>query len=288
MDERPLGNGPTGDSAVEAAFSLLADETRLSILRELYEADQPLSFSTLRERVGVRDSGQFNYHLGKLTDQFVDHGESGYELNNAGVRILGAVFAGSYDGDVTIEPVPIDDPCPLCDGSLQAVYDRDHFEITCRDCETHLVGYPAPPGILRGRERSELPDVFSRYARRVLEQIADGFCPFCLGPTEPELGADAPVGVGIIYTCRHCGVEMTMDASISLLGDPEATTFLREHGLAIDEAPLWNLGPLFDAEERVIEDVSDPAAIAFAVESDGRTLTIRLDDEFSVLETRQD
>jgi DNA-binding transcriptional ArsR family regulator len=48
------------------AFSVVANETRLSILEALWRAPHsPVSFSELRQRVGMADSAQFNYHLGR-------------------------------------------------------------------------------------------------------------------------------------------------------------------------------------------------------------------------------
>ncbi|MEF8881397.1 MAG: helix-turn-helix domain-containing protein [Halapricum sp.] len=284
MDDAETPNGPEPTPEVEDAFSLLADETRLSILRALYARDEPLSFSELRERVGMRDSGQFNYHLGKLKGQFVEQSDDGYELTMSGFRVLGAVFAGSYD-ERTIEPVPIDDPCPLCDGGLSAVYDRDHFEIVCEDCETHIISYPAPPGILRGRDREELPTVFSRYARHILGQITDGFCPFCLGPTEVELDVEEVEGIGANHRCQHCGLEMTMSTGISLLQIPEVFEFARAHGLDLRETPLWAQDLIFDGDERLIENESDPAALEFVITIDDESLTVRLDDQLNAIET---
>lgn len=284
MDDRAPADDTKLGPGAEDALALLADETRLSILRELYALEEPLTFSELRERVGVRDSGQFNYHLGKLTDQFVERGEDGYELTMAGMRLLGAVFAGSYEGEETIEPIPLDDPCPLCDGELTATYDRDHFKIVCDECETHIVAYPAPPGILRGRDREELPTVFSRYASHVFGQIVDGFCPLCLGPTAPEIGSERTSGIGVNYRCQHCGVEMTMSVSIVLLTEPEVVAFAREHGLELQRAPVWTHNPIFDADERLIDDPDDPAAVELTITMDEESLTARLDDDLSILE----
>jgi hypothetical protein len=42
-------------------LTALGHELRIEILRELAAADDPLAFSTLRERVGERDTGRFNY-----------------------------------------------------------------------------------------------------------------------------------------------------------------------------------------------------------------------------------
>jgi hypothetical protein len=61
----------------------------LSILLGLWEAFEPfteenaVSFSELRDRVGTRDSGQFNYHLDQLTGHFIRATDSGYELRGS-------------------------------------------------------------------------------------------------------------------------------------------------------------------------------------------------------------
>jgi len=44
----------------------------------------------------LRDSGQFNYHLGKLVDRFVTRTEEGCELTQPGIQVNGAIDAGSY------------------------------------------------------------------------------------------------------------------------------------------------------------------------------------------------
>ena len=73
-----------GESALVETFSLLANEDRLAILKTVVRADEreetPLSFSTLREAVDIRDSGRFSYHLRELTGHFLTHSADGYSL----------------------------------------------------------------------------------------------------------------------------------------------------------------------------------------------------------------
>jgi DNA-binding transcriptional ArsR family regulator len=86
------GSVPSAD-----AFALIGNETRLSILEALWEADeQPMRFSELNEAVGMRDSAQFNYHLSKLTDQYIRKTDDGYELRTAGAKVVRAILAGSF------------------------------------------------------------------------------------------------------------------------------------------------------------------------------------------------
>ncbi|MFB6095368.1 MAG: hypothetical protein ABEJ71_02810 [Halodesulfurarchaeum sp.] len=107
--------------ALTTAFELLSDETRIRIIRELYRCgegqrgpegrdgaggpelgDGHLPFSTLKERVGVRDSGQFNYHLARLKGVYVRQTAHGYELSPEG-RAVARLFleSGSLEPDTS-------------------------------------------------------------------------------------------------------------------------------------------------------------------------------------------
>lgn len=82
------------DGTVAEAFDTLADETRLGILRALVRADEPLRFSDLRERVGVRDSGRFDYHLDRLLGGFVERRDERYALTDTARERLSAASDG--------------------------------------------------------------------------------------------------------------------------------------------------------------------------------------------------
>lgn len=93
------------------ALSVLGNEIRMSILRELAETNEALSFTELKERVGIRDSGKFNYHLTKLCAYFVRETDVGYELGHAGSRVISA--AGYEKGETNTERVT-EERCPVC------------------------------------------------------------------------------------------------------------------------------------------------------------------------------
>lgn len=108
------------DERVTDALEVLGNEIRMDIVRELAEADEPLSFTELRERVGLRDSGKFNYHLTRLCSYFVRDTGDGYELGHAGTRLVAAVGtadAGAANGDAPTADVTDEDlvdACPVC------------------------------------------------------------------------------------------------------------------------------------------------------------------------------
>ncbi|WP_256299112.1 ArsR/SmtB family transcription factor [Haloarchaeobius salinus] len=87
------------DERAADALDVLGHEHRIAILRALAEADGPLSFSALHARVGMRDSGKFNYHLSRLCEYYVRETDEGYELGHAGERIISAADPGAAGAD---------------------------------------------------------------------------------------------------------------------------------------------------------------------------------------------
>ncbi|MEF8887809.1 MAG: winged helix-turn-helix domain-containing protein [Haloarculaceae archaeon] len=117
------GDGSHGDAEVSGdgepsdALAVLAEETRVRILRTLAETEGAMAFSELRRAVGVADAGRFNYHLSRVCEHFVRETESGYELDRAGARLVTAadVDVAGQEPEATdaVEPDP-GEPCPVC------------------------------------------------------------------------------------------------------------------------------------------------------------------------------
>lgn len=96
------------------ALEALGNEHRIAILRTLADADGALTFSELRERVGIDDAGRFNYHLNKLRGQFVRRAEAGYELGYAGERVV--LAAADIDPETVAmeQKRDTEEQCPIC------------------------------------------------------------------------------------------------------------------------------------------------------------------------------
>ena len=181
--------GSTDD--LEAAFSLIANDIRLNILWNLWNIytddpspePEPVPFSTLKDRVGVRDSGQFHYHLDELVPQFITRHDEGYTLTYAGGRIVGAGFSGVYtDTDTTLEERAIDE-CASCDGTLQLRYEQGHAIVDCGSCETtHVMS--VPPILVETHDVKVNPELLGTFATTQLQQTIRGFCYLCSGPVE--------------------------------------------------------------------------------------------------------
>ncbi|NIQ59492.1 MAG: helix-turn-helix transcriptional regulator, partial [Gemmatimonadetes bacterium] len=150
MDASKEGGSPLEAAAGAAgpettkAFELLTDETRLAILLALWESHDPLgdegvSFSELKEQVGIRDSGQFNYHLGKLKGQFVEERDGGYTLGPVGNKIVRAIIGGVGLKPPTLEPAEIDMDCTLCGAPTAITYQDGRLFQLCTECEGTMV-----------------------------------------------------------------------------------------------------------------------------------------------------
>lgn len=96
------------------ALEALANEHRIAILRALADADDPLTFTELREAIDMADTGQFNYHLTQLLGRFVRERQGGYELGHAGERLI--VLANDIDPETVANSRAeySTGPCPVC------------------------------------------------------------------------------------------------------------------------------------------------------------------------------
>jgi len=278
------------------AFAALADGTRVAILRALWEADGPMAFSALREAVGMRDSGQFNYHLDKLTGSFVTETGEGYRLTLAGRKTNGAVDGGAYTMSGSFEPLDVPEPCPSCGGDRTLRYEDETVTVECDSCALHAtVG--VPPGVFAGYDREEVPAVTDRYFRTVYRQLANGFCWYCEGRLDcsvlpggelvddsadladyPEWYEEFPL---VTYRCRRCGSEPTADLGTALADHPAVVSFYYDRGVDIRDRPQWELVAWDPDLARVRK--RDPFRAAVTYTADGDALTLVVDGDCEVV-----
>jgi hypothetical protein len=291
----------------DEVFALLSNESRVGILQALWKADdREATFSELRDAVGMRDSGQFNYHLDELVGRFVARTENGYELTRAGMQVNGAIEAGAYTAEGSIDPVALEEPCPTCGGNRSLHYEDETVQVECDSCP---VGYRfgVPPAVFAGYGREALPRVASRYLRSTIDHVTNGFCSFCDGPVAPtvapvtELEPDAettdedsdgnvPEAVAeqveevpwIRYTCQQCGAEPKVGLSHALIDHPAVVSFYYDRGTDVRERPVWDFADA-DPDQQVVRS-RDPFRASVTYESDGETLTLTVNKELDVVE----
>lgn len=310
--------GVAGPRAVEA-FSILGSETRLSILLALWDALEPfskggdLSFSELRERVGMTDSGQFNYHLKKLEGDFIKSTDEGYKLRPAGEKVVRVVIGGSGLEPPDLEPTQLGMPCPRCDGSTVITYRDGRLFQLCTECggnfgETDdlpqgtLYTWRLEPAALSNRTPEEVYAAASIGMLHRADALIDGVCPECSGAVESELRVCDEHDPGAKDVCPNCGrqdeVQVLYQCSICKFSGgaapsdlvsqhPAVIAFYYEHDVDLQ----YDLGfqeikrvlELSEAHEQTLES-TDPLRVRVTIQFEGDELNLLLDEDMSVME----
>ena len=295
----------------DEAFAVLGDETRLQILQVLGEASEPLAFSELYDRTDYDRTPNFNYHLKKLEGHFVHKTDAGYELRQAGRRVVVAVLSGAVTEPPVLERTPVQTPCFLCGGSMEVNFREETVGIYCADCggtrsdsgsaaekwvgsKTKLVGnLRLPSAGLRGRTPSELVHAAEIWSVAEGQALARGVCPQCSAPVEQSLricedhdGEGGPCddcgrefGVRIFRQCTNCILEGAFPFGSHLLANQDVMKFLIEHGIDPIAPEAVHLSSF---DETILS--TDPFEARFAFNIDGDTLAVTVDDDLSVVE----
>lgn len=277
VDDRNAALDPAG------ALRLLGNETRLRILQTLAGAtDTPLSFVELQERVGLKDSGRFNYHLQKLVGPFVRTADEGYDLLFAGRLVNAAVVSGSFNERPVLGPLAIDGRCVDCAGPLRARYGDERMVIECSSCSQVFGRHPFPPAGIYARTEATLLEDFNQYVRHRYCTMIDGVCPDCGGVTSASIvhEPDAPLAgtVFIAARCERCHVSLKTHLGFELLYEPEVIAFYHERGSSLHWTPFWTLD--WCTSDRHMEVRSrDPWRCTFTVPLAGDEIVVELTDE---------
>lgn len=317
-DPTPLTTVAGGSNTAEA-FQLLGNETRLAILLALWEAYDPLtgedtaSFSTLQKRVGVSDSGQFNYHLSKLEDRFVKDTEEGYRLRPAGLAFVQTVVAGA-GSETEFEPTPLDADCNLCGAATVLTYEEGWLYQRCTECaggfgrkdgypEGILLGEPLPSSALEDRTAEELFAAAVARLFQVMNMKMAGLCPHCTGVMDASMGVctdhDAGEGescaacgnvaaVRISFVCRVCKYRGGASPGSAVAHHPAVVAFYHDRGVEVgypanDFASTRRFLDLVRRHEVEVLSV-EPPRVRITVRHDGDELWLTMDDRLDVVE----
>lgn len=267
-------------------FDVLSNETRRLILRalaaRLREApeDPTLGFSALRRRTGVRDSGNFNYHLKQLRGRFVTKSDGGYRLAPAGLEVVTALITGLYGSDVELGPLELDDPCPVCGAPLTAAYEEGLLRFDCPN--GHPFENPLPPGAVADRSLAAVIDVWTLETRQDLAMATEGVCPFCYAPIGLDAAVEQTEGIPEVSTqCGRCGVLVSVPLVVPFVRHPTVAAFYHDHGTDARTRPLW-AAEFYDPVE--VTALPDAGLFRVTVELDGETVEGTVDESLSVVE----
>lgn len=275
------------DISPEEAFALLGNETRVAIIRVLGEASgESLSFSELRERVGTRDSGQFNYHLDQLVETFLQRTDDGrYKLAYAGRRVVGAIHSGDFNRRGTAGTFSLDSVCTVCDTPHEATYEDEQVTVRCPSCDELRTRFGFPPGGFEDRNVEELTQAFDDWIMGVLGILTNGICFNCAGKTTGRLTDDVEhpfedESVYIEFTCEKCDNFASMSVNSYLLLHPAVIAFHYNHGIDVSEENTWNLEFVLDNNLKVSSE--DPWRVESTLELDDDRLTLVVEEDLTV------
>jgi DNA-binding transcriptional ArsR family regulator len=308
--------GPTAAGVAEA-FSILGDETRLSILFALWEPTEPFSggsvtFSELRERVGTTDSGRFNYHLDRLVGEYVASTEAGYELRNAGLQIVRSVVTGAGIEDRSVGPTEIDETCERCGAPVAVTYEDEWLYVVCTECEGRwsdredlpdglLFGGEFPPAGLTDRTPQEMWRANTVRTYRAQQSAIEGVCDVCSGPmrrslevcTDHEDGScvacDRKLAAVVRFSCPVCGNYHVSPPRLLVAYHPAVVSFYHHRGLSVqydtdDPETASRVSTQLRSHEQELA-ATDPPRVRVTVRYEGDTLELVLDETLDVLET---
>lgn len=322
MSSNADSSGSSGLSP-DAAFTVLGNETRIEILQTLGEADGTLSFTTLRDRVGVPQGGQFNYHLEKLVGHFVEKTDEGYGLREPGRRVVQAILSGAVTDDPELDRTGIDDRCWWCGSPMEMSYVAGRLNLYCTDCDgtyddlsarrpsavRQCTGtVPADHGFLGNlflppagvTNRTPEEAYRAAWVWEILEYLAlaNEMCPRCSGTIDATVRVctdhDATDG-----RCENCGNQHAIHLDVAcsncvyrnqvvfvhtLYGNPNFLAFLASHGMS----PLTSESVIQLVHTIVPFDEeivsTEPFEARFTFAAGDDTIVLTVDDTFDVVD----
>lgn len=302
----------SGGLSANEAFALLADETRMAILSELWDADGPVGFSALRGRVGGPDSGNFNYHLSKLVGSFVVQDDGGYSLREAGKSIVRALLSGVITADRSTAPTEVDEQCPYCGASVVFSFEDDRLTVRCSSCPGVVEGedyprgtfmsYAFPPAGLEDRSLEAVIDAAHAFYDGKITPMMSGVCPECAGRTSVEIdicrdhddagdrlcsACGTRYKVWSEYRCAHCDYRRRSALWFKLMNHSAVVAFFHEVGGLNKFIPLRKLTSenaryVSDIRETVVAE--DPLRIRVDICLEGERLQVTVDEALDVVE----
>lgn len=274
-----------------AVFDLASDPTRLAVLRALASAhseapfDPWPSYSELQAAAGVRDNGNFNYHLDRLGGLVVA-GDPGYRLSRVGMEAVSAIASGTLDPGWTWGPVEAPGSCHTCGEPLELYYEDGILRLTC-GTEAHDVPLSVPPALLESYDGEALIERIARLENRRSVLTRRGVCAECGGRVDGaiEFGGRPPEHYHYHGRCERCGFNHGLPVGMYLLGHPTVEGFLYDRGVDVRSRPFWTLPFCRRGAETVLS--TEPLGLRADVTHEGETLSLTVDREGELIDTEQ-
>ncbi len=271
-------------SEIGEILAAIGNEHRIAILYELQQAYRhdrsSLPYATLKRRIGVRDSGNFNYHLQQLVGRFVFQADNGgYALTYAGRKIVSALSAGIFTEQAGERRFDAPGTCYACDkASLIARYEQERLYITCQSCGEEVFHGPFPPAPVAHRD--DRLRAFERWSRRWNALATTGTCPECGSEMNTTLTTQEPttsignVSHRFLYTCTNCWARVYLPIGCAVRDHPSVIGFHTTHDVELDTQPLWDLPWALSCEYTTFDSDQSCVHLRIPIETDELHLSV--------------
>lgn len=295
----------SGDEAAADVFSLLADETRVDVLRAVARAQAEregadagpgqLRFSEIYDRVDVDGTSKLSYHLEKLTGTFLRKDGDTYAFTHAGETMVRFVLSGNYGSPPAAEATPVEGTCFHCESSdLEAIIDEQFFFVRCPACERPVTAYHVAPAQARGVSGAELVERVVERQTAELELVRRGTCPDCFGPLStsvrsvPEGAVAEPISFLFVGECEACLRRISNPLPFLVAYHPASVAFHWNAGVDVTTRGVWELAAELVAGRWTADRSADnPAAYEVVYRRDDEVLRFHLDANATVTGTEQ-
>lgn len=246
----------TVDHSASDIFRLLADDTRVDILRAVaiaqFELEQTgadpatLAFSKIYDHVEVENTSKLSYHLGELVGVYLRKNDDGYSLTHAGERIVRFILSGNYRQPESFGPEPVAGKCIFCgEEELEARLSHQFFRIDCTVCDQQVAGQPITPAQARTKDGEALVRSVKLQGAEDYRQIRRGLCSECGArlsvdvahvPESPLPDSDPFV---VTSHCEECLRKYNSPLTYSVVYHPASVAFHWNHGIDVTVKGLW-------------------------------------------------
>jgi hypothetical protein len=295
----------TEDHSVTDIFRLLADDTRVDILRAAavaqYELEQvgsgaaALAFSEIYDHVEVENTSKLSYHLGELTGTYLRKSDDGYSLTHAGERIVRFILSGNYQQPDSFEPKSVEGVCVFCgEEALEATLSHQFFRIDCSACEKPVTGQPITPAQVETHDDEALIQSIKRQSAEVSKQLRSGTCPECGAHLSTDVievsGNPLPDADPFLVTstCETCLREYNSPLTYSVVHHPASIAFHWDRGVDVSSRGIWEFNEhLYEGDWTSERIESNPDEYEVVLRHENDAVRLRLDSTARVKRTER-
>lgn len=269
------------------AFARLGNETRMDVLAALTDVEdgrvRPVTrgFTELFEATDEETTAGLSYHLRQLRDEYVEKTDDGYRLTYAGIAVVRQIAAGTFTERFDHESIPVPDPCPFCEGDLEATGEDNVLTVACTDCDRDVLSLPFPPGGHATHDDEGLLAAFDRHHRHRVRLLREGTCPECGGATEQRVSVGGRPQAEL--ECSACGYGVRCPVALTVLEHPAVVSLFHQHGEDVRDRPVWNVGP--EWTETVLS--ADPVCVRVGVRVGDEHLSLLVGETCAIVHTER-